>query len=152
MQNAAGVFVQPTDASFQSAASSANWKDAKDFYLIITNAPAADAWPIAATNFILMPLAPKKSEGAKEALNFFRWVYKDGDAAASKLGYVPLPDALVAQIEAYWASRLKNSSCARAQPAAIQECGSLLPLIWLMVGGGLRSSQRPQLAARQKNE
>ncbi|PIV35008.1 MAG: phosphate ABC transporter substrate-binding protein PstS [Lysobacterales bacterium CG02_land_8_20_14_3_00_62_12] len=108
MQNAAGVFVQPTDASFQSAASSANWKDAKDFYLIITNAPAADAWPIAATNFILMPLAPKKSEGAKEALNFFRWVYKDGDAAASKLGYVPLPDALVAQIEAYWASRLKH--------------------------------------------
>jgi len=41
-------------------------------------------------------------------LNFFRWVYKDGDAAASKLGYVPLPDALVAQIEAYWASRLKH--------------------------------------------
>jgi len=66
MQNAAGVFVQPTDASFQSAASSANWKDAKDFYLIITNAPAADAWPIAATNFILMPLAPKKSEGARK--------------------------------------------------------------------------------------
>lgn len=107
MQNAAGVFVQPSDASFQSAASSANWKDAKDFYLIITNAPAADAWPIAATNFILMPLAPKKPEGGKEALNFFRWIYKDGDAAASKLGYVPLPDTLVAQIEAYWASHLK---------------------------------------------
>jgi len=30
-------------------------------------------------------------------------VYANGDASATALGYVPLPDTLVRQVEAYWA-------------------------------------------------
>ena len=45
--------------------------------------------------------------GTKAALDFFRWVYANGDASASALGYVPLPDALVQQIDAYWATEMK---------------------------------------------
>ena len=37
----------------------ADWKNAKDFNLVITNAPGDDAWPITATNFILMYKQPK---------------------------------------------------------------------------------------------
>src|SRR3546814_6242277 len=54
MQNAAGSWVQPQPASFQAAAATADWASSKDFSLVITNAPGADAWPITATNFILM--------------------------------------------------------------------------------------------------
>ncbi|PZP67630.1 MAG: phosphate ABC transporter substrate-binding protein PstS, partial [Stenotrophomonas maltophilia] len=53
MKNAAGRFVQPSDASFAAAAASADWASAKDFYLVMTNAPGAESWPITATNFIL---------------------------------------------------------------------------------------------------
>jgi phosphate transport system substrate-binding protein len=107
MQNAAGKFVQPNLESLRAAAASADWKNSKDFYLIITNAPGDASWPITATNFMLMRKEPTSVERAKSSLEFFKWVYANGDAAAEKLGYVPLPDALVAQVSAYWAANLK---------------------------------------------
>ncbi len=102
LQNAAGNWVTPSIASFQAAAASADWANAKDFHLLITNAPGPDAWPIAATNFILVSKAPNDPAKARAALDFFRWGYANGDARAEELGYVPLPDPLVAQVEAYW--------------------------------------------------
>ena len=106
MKNAAGNFVLPNEESFQAAAASANWAGAKDFYLVMTNAPGEQAWPIAATNFILMYKKPKNAAGAKAAKEFFRWVYANGDNQAKALDYVPLPPALVKQIEAYWSQNM----------------------------------------------
>ncbi len=103
LQNAAGNWVAPSIASFQAAAASADWANAQDFHLVITNAPGADAWPIAATNFILVSKAPSNPAKARAALAFFQWGYANGDARAEELGYVPLPDALVRQVEGYWA-------------------------------------------------
>ncbi|WP_441815911.1 phosphate ABC transporter substrate-binding protein PstS [Lysobacter sp. TAF61] len=106
MKNAAGNFVLPSDESFQAAAASADWANAKDFYLVMTNAPGANSWPITATNFILMYKQPKNAAGAKNAKEFFRWVYANGDTQAKALDYVPLPDALVQQIEKYWSANM----------------------------------------------
>ena len=103
MQNAAGAWVLPSDDSFAAAALSAEWATTQDFYLVITNAPGEASWPITATNFILMPRKPKNAATARGAQEFFSWVYANGDAAARKLDYVPLPDALVEQVQAYWA-------------------------------------------------
>ena len=107
MKNAAGNFLQPNIESFQAAAESADWANAKDFHLVMTDAPGANAWPIAATNFILMYKQPKDAERAKGAKDFFAWAYANGDAQAETLHYVPLPDALVKQVEAYWAANFK---------------------------------------------
>ncbi len=107
MQNAAGKFVLPSDESFAAAAANADWAKAKDFYLVMTNAPGEASWPITATNFILMYRQPKNAASAKAAKEFFAWVYANGDEAAKKLDYVPLPAALVTQIQAYWAQNMK---------------------------------------------
>ena len=107
MKNANGKFVEASNESIQAAAASAEWGKAQDFYLVVTNAPGDEAWPIAATNFILMSKRPKNAEGNKAAREFFDWVYENGDESATQLGYVPLPDALVEQIEAYWAANFK---------------------------------------------
>ena len=107
MQNAAGNWVQPSAASFAAAAESADWKSAKDFSLVITNAPGAQAWPITATNFILMRKQPRDAAAAKAAQDFFRWAWQDGTEQAKSLDYVPLPADLVQQVEAYWAEQLK---------------------------------------------
>ncbi len=107
MQNAAGKFVQPTLDSFRAAAASADWKNSKDFYLVITDAPGEASWPITATNFMLMQKVPTSAERAKASLEFFKWVYANGDKSAEALGYVPLPDELVAQVNAYWLATLK---------------------------------------------
>ncbi|MFC5593917.1 phosphate ABC transporter substrate-binding protein PstS [Lysobacter niastensis] len=106
MKNAAGNFVLPSDETFQAAAASADWGTAKDFYLVMTNAPGENSWPITATNFILMYKQPKNADGAKNAKEFFRWVYANGDTQAKALDYVPLPDALVQQIEKYWSANM----------------------------------------------
>ena len=107
MQNAAGKWILPSDESFAAAAASADWATSKDFYLVITNAPGEASWPITATNFIIMYKKPKNVANAKAAKDFFKWVYVNGDAQAKKLDYVPLPAALVKQIEAYWAVEFK---------------------------------------------
>ena len=104
MQNAAGNWVQPSAESFAAAAASADWASAKDFNLVITNAPGADAWPITATNFILIYKQPKDAAKQQASLDFFKWAFAEGQAQAQSLDYVPLPAELVTQIEAYWAS------------------------------------------------
>ena len=106
LKNAAGNFVNPSDETFSAAAASANWGASQDFYLVMTNAPGENAWPITATNFILMRKKPKNVEGAKNAREFFRWVYASGDDQARALGYVPLPDSLVQQVQTYWTQNL----------------------------------------------
>lgn len=107
VKNKSGNFIKPSIASFQAAAESADWKNSKDFYLVMTDAPGADAYPIAATNFIIMYKKPRDAARSRQAKEFFKWVYANGDAAATSLGYVPLPPALVLQIEAYWAANFK---------------------------------------------
>lgn len=107
MQNKAGNWVQPNAESFSAAAASADWTNAKDFYLVMTDAPGDKAWPIAATNFILMYKQPKNAERAKAVKDFFSWVYTSGRGQAEALHYVPLPPELVKQVEAYWAANFK---------------------------------------------
>jgi phosphate ABC transporter, phosphate-binding protein len=107
MKNAAGRFVQPSEESFAAAAASADWGSARDFHLVMTNAPGEASWPITAANFILMRKQPGNPDGARAAREFFRWVYANGDAQARQLHYVPLPDPLVQRIETYWAQQLR---------------------------------------------
>ena len=102
LQNAAGAFVRPGAESFQAAAASADWAHAQDFFLVMTNAPGKDAYPIAATVFILMYKQPKDASRAQAALDFFRDALEKGQETAKSLDYVPFPETVVQQIEAYW--------------------------------------------------
>ena len=102
VQNKAGRFVQPGAETFQAAAQNADWSGAKDFFLIMTDAPGENAYPITATSFIIMYKQPKDLGRAKIARDFFRWSLENGQAQADALNYVPLPAPLVRQIENYW--------------------------------------------------
>jgi len=107
MKNAAGNVVEPNTASFQAAANTADWKSAKDFNLLMTNAPGAQAWPITATSWVIMYKTPKNLANTKVAFDFFKFAYTNGQDAARSLDYVPLPESLVQQIETYWSSEFK---------------------------------------------
>ena len=107
VQNAAGNFVQPNADSFAAAADSADWTKAQDFNLVMTNAAGANAYPIAASTFILMPTNPRDAARSKAALDFFRYALDGGQDQAKKLDYVPLPGKLVQQIESYIGQKIK---------------------------------------------
>lgn len=107
MKNAAGNIVPATIDSFQAAADTADWKAAKNFNLLMTNAPGDGAWPITATSWVLMYKQPRDGANAKVVMDFFKWSYEHGQEQARALDYVPLPQSLVDQIESYWATDFK---------------------------------------------
>jgi phosphate transport system substrate-binding protein len=108
MRNAAGKVVEPKSASFQAAAATADWAHAKNFDLLMTNAPGADAWPITATSWVIVYKQPKNATNGKVVLDFFKWAYEHGQEQARSLDYVPLPASLVSQIESYWKTEFKQ--------------------------------------------
>ena len=106
VKNKNNEFVEPTAASFQAAAAHANWTEQPDFYEIITDAPGAGSWPIAATVFVMMYKQPKDPQASKDAITFFKWALEDGQADAKSLDYIPLPADLVKLVETYWAKTI----------------------------------------------
>ena len=107
LQNAAGQFVAPSADAFAAAAATADWNHAQDFNLVMTNASGANAYPIAASTFILLPKQPKDKAKSQAAIAFFKYALEKGQPQANKLDYVPLPDALVKQIESYIGASIK---------------------------------------------
>jgi phosphate transport system substrate-binding protein len=103
MINKDGKAVEANSASFQAAAANADWANSDHYYIILTNQPGADSWPIAGATFILMYQQPQDPANSAAALKFFDWAYTKGDKAAQELDYVPLPDSVTAQIERTWA-------------------------------------------------
>lgn len=91
VQNQAGKFVSPTAAAFTAAAANAKWQSAPGLYLLLVDQPGAEAWPISGATFIVLH---KNQARGREVLAFFDWAYKNGDAAAAQLAYVPLPPAV----------------------------------------------------------
>jgi phosphate transport system substrate-binding protein len=107
VQNAAGKFVAPNAKSFAAAAATADWSHAKDFDLVMTNAPGAGSYPITASTFVLMPKHPKNAGGSAAGRKFFGWALTKGQPQALGLDYVPLPAPLVKRIQSYVAANIK---------------------------------------------
>jgi phosphate transport system substrate-binding protein len=102
VQNKAGKYVAPGTASFSAAAANANWKAAPGFYLLLLDQPAAEAWPITGASFILVKARQEDAAKGREVLAFFDWAYKNGDAAAAQLDYLPMPAAVKDMVRKSW--------------------------------------------------
>jgi phosphate transport system substrate-binding protein len=100
LKNSAGRFVVPSFHTFEDAAASADFNPENHFDLWLVNAPGKNAWPIAGATFIL--LAKEKVDSNKKVTAFYDWAFKNGDAKAKSLVYVPLPVSLKDKIRAYW--------------------------------------------------
>ncbi|HEX3888962.1 MAG TPA: phosphate ABC transporter substrate-binding protein PstS [Phenylobacterium sp.] len=102
MQDKAGQFIAPTAVNFKNAAANAKWTAAPGFYLLLLDQPGANAWPITGATFILMHAKQADAAKGREVLSFFDWCYKNGDAAAEQLDYVPLPANVKDLIRKSW--------------------------------------------------
>ena len=108
MVNAAAQRVKPTLQAFQAAAANADFSKVQDFYLILTNQPGAQSWPITAATYMLLR-SDYPAEKNKAIVQFLSYALRDGAADAEALDYVPFPDAIVKQIEASWGQTLHVS-------------------------------------------
>ena len=110
--NKNGKAVSPSADTFQAAASNGDWTHAPGYYLILTDQPGNASWPITGASFILVYATPPDAKATGDALKFFDWAYKNGGKMASELDYVPLPAALIKQVQATWKSDIKGITVA----------------------------------------
>jgi phosphate transport system substrate-binding protein len=97
-----GAVLSPSSKVFQAAAGNADWQKAPGFYLILTNQPGGESWPITGATFILMHQKQDKPAVAKQVLTFFDWAYRHGGPLAQTLDYIPMPANVVAIVEESW--------------------------------------------------
>ena len=110
MQNKDGVFVQPGDDAFKAAAAGADWGAVPGMGVILTEQPGKASWPITGASFILLHKVQEKPENGREVLKFFDWAFANGAKMADELDYVPMPEAVVKQIQAVWKSQVKDKA------------------------------------------
>ncbi|PWF48601.1 phosphate ABC transporter substrate-binding protein PstS [Massilia glaciei] len=110
LKNKDGVYLQPDDDSFKAAAASADWTKTPGFGVVLTDMPGKASWPITGASYILMYKNQADAAKAREVLKFFDWSFKNGDAAAVELEYVPLPDSVTKLVSDAWKANLKDAS------------------------------------------
>ncbi len=110
LANRSGAFVSPDDRTFKAAAAGADWAKAPGMYLLLTDQPGKNSWPMTGASFILMHQTQDKPANAKEVLKFFEWSFKNGEKMAVELDYVPMPDPVVKLIQADWKAKLRDTS------------------------------------------
>ena len=101
LQTKSGKWVVAKEANFKAAAKYASWTKEDNFYAMLTLQPGDTSYPIVAATFILLPI--EKVAKNKDVLDFYNYAFKTGDAAAKKLGYIPLPEETKNLIRSYWA-------------------------------------------------
>jgi phosphate transport system substrate-binding protein len=108
MINSAGKVVSPTLQGFQDASAHVDWANAQDFYVILTNQPGPDTWPISGCTWqILRKNAPKETN--MQVMKFFDWGFEHGQQMAKSIAFGPLPPSTVAAIKSYWKKELGYS-------------------------------------------
>jgi phosphate transport system substrate-binding protein len=96
VKNSAGNFVKPSIESITTALATADVPD--DFRFSITNAPGADAYPIAGATWLLVYQQQKDAAKGKKLVEFLKWAAKDGEKMATDLQYAPMPGNLQQRI------------------------------------------------------
>jgi phosphate transport system substrate-binding protein len=110
LKNRDGAYLQPGDANFKAAAANADWAKTPGFAVVLTDQPGKAAWPITGVSYILVYKQALDAAKGKEVLKFFDYAFKNGDAAATDLDYVPLPDSVTKLVQDAWKANLKDAS------------------------------------------
>lgn len=105
LQTASGKWVTAREENFKAAAKYASWTKEDNFYAMLALQPGDTSYPIVAATFILLPV--EKPAMNKKVITFYDYAFKNGDTAAKKLGYIPLPEATKNMIREYWATNIK---------------------------------------------
>jgi phosphate transport system substrate-binding protein len=96
VRNSAGRFTSPDLESILAAARGSSSRIAEDFQTSITNAPGADAYPVAAFSWFVVPAQVSDADKKRALKEFLQWMLGAGEHQAAALGYVSIaPEVLL---------------------------------------------------------
>jgi phosphate transport system substrate-binding protein len=105
LQTASGKWVTARQTNFQNAIKQAKWSKKEHFYGSLVAEKGDSTYPIVAATYILMPR--ETPDVNKQTIAFFDYSFRNGDKAAEKLGYIPLPVETTNLIREYWNENVK---------------------------------------------
>ena len=105
MINSAGKTVSPSLEGFQAAAANVDFTKAEDFYVILTDQPGAESWPISGCTWQILRKNAAKADN-EAVTKFFLWGFEHGQDIAKSIDFGPLPPSTVSAIKAYWKKNL----------------------------------------------
>lgn len=108
--NTFGLTVSPSPETIEAAASTVDWSLTKHFSALMTNARGTNAYPIAASTFVLMRKNPTDKARNGAVLRFFNWTLEEGEQQAADLNYVAIPPKTVFRIKSYWSQQVAWSA------------------------------------------
>lgn len=103
LQTKSGKWVSAREENFKAAAKYATWTKENNFFALLALQPGDTSYPIVAASFILLP--EEKAETNAIVAAFYDYAFKNGDASAKKLGYIPLPEETKNLIRSYWTDK-----------------------------------------------
>jgi len=96
LQNQSGNFVKPTPDSASAIFKGQEIPD--DFALLVPNPDSPDAYPIAGLTWLLIYPEYENANKYQALKQILKWSYEEGDPIASELGYAPISDNLVQEV------------------------------------------------------
>jgi phosphate transport system substrate-binding protein len=100
VKNASGKFIAPSLETVTAAAAGAKLEKNTDFRVSITNAPGAQAYPIASFTWLLVKKDNKDAAKAKLIRDFLTWmITPEAQKQAAELHYAPLPAPVVSLVQ-----------------------------------------------------
>jgi len=100
IRNEHGEFVKPSARSIAAAAKALTSKAGDDFRLSLTNGPGKDSYPISSFTWFYVPAVAQDAQRGRAVAAYLKWVYTSGQKMAQEAGYPPLPDELLAKVQA----------------------------------------------------
>lgn len=87
LKSATGSWVAPTNKTFIAAANKAEWTSTNEANVL--NRPCDECYPIVSATYILIS---KDSKRLSDVTSWLEWAYKNGNASAISLDFIPLSD------------------------------------------------------------
>jgi len=126
LQNKDGRFVLPSEKGFLAAIGASTMGKSGEEEGSLIDLPGADTWPLTDVTYILVPKLAIDVARSKKVLNFFYWVFAQGDKMAADTGFVPLPTRVQMRV----LSRFREVVGPTGQP-----------IEYLSMNGGLRMAR-----------
>jgi phosphate transport system substrate-binding protein len=98
LQNKAGKFVEPTQASGRAALASAELP--KDLIVWVSNPEGEDSYPIVTFTWIICYKTYANAQKVKLLKDALTYGLTEGQEFSGEMGYIPLPEAVVAKAKA----------------------------------------------------
>ena len=98
VQNKSREYVKATPEAVQAAMADFGTNLGDKLALSIANAPGKASWPISTYTYLLIYMDQTDCGKGAKVLSFVKWAFNDGTKFANELLYVPLPDAVKAQV------------------------------------------------------